>query len=62
MMFLICIFLFQMLPQFPLPTHDVVMRGNVPVEFEVRLYISNFQLSSKFSYVVINNAEKHSSL
>ncbi|XP_010415637.1 PREDICTED: DNA (cytosine-5)-methyltransferase CMT3-like isoform X2 [Camelina sativa] len=24
----------EMLPQFPLPTHDVVMRGNVPVEFE----------------------------
>nr|AQM49845.1 chromomethylase 3 [Boechera holboellii] len=24
----------EMLPQFPLPTHDVVMRGVIPVEFE----------------------------
>ncbi|XP_006300392.2 DNA (cytosine-5)-methyltransferase CMT3 [Capsella rubella] len=24
----------ETLPQFPLPTHDVVVRGNVPVEFE----------------------------
>ncbi|KAK4280946.1 hypothetical protein QN277_012498 [Acacia crassicarpa] len=28
---------FEKLPQFPLPTHDVVVRGNVPVEFETSL-------------------------
>lgn len=42
-MFLTCIFLFQMIPQFPLPTHDLVQRGNIVKEFQVRLYISTFQ-------------------
>lgn len=30
---------YQILPQFPLPTHDVVVRGGAPCEFEVRLEI-----------------------
>lgn len=32
-------FLLQRLPQFPLPTHEVVNRGVVPKEFEVGVLV-----------------------
>lgn len=50
---LICLFvcLFQRLPQFPLPTHDVVNRGTVPVNFYVSVYnLVLFNVASKFLY------------
>lgn len=28
-------YVMQKLPQFPLPTHDVIVRGVIPLEFEV---------------------------
>jgi len=38
------IYVMQKLPQFPLPTHDVIVRGVIPVEFEVcnRLLVKGY--------------------
>lgn len=32
-------YVLQKLPQYPLPTHDVLVRGVVPLEFEVRVLV-----------------------
>lgn len=46
----------QRLPQFPLPTHEVIVRYFPPAEFEVlRCYISysNMSMLSIFMYILI---------
>jgi len=53
MLFLICIFLFQIIPQFPLPTHDLVHRGNIVKEFQVNWYISTFQFVLANSHIYL---------
>ena len=35
MCLIVFLYAMQKLPQFPLPTHDVIVRGVIPLEFEV---------------------------
>lgn len=44
----ILLLLMQKLPQYPLPTHDVVVRGVVPKEFEVEFSALMFSLEFNF--------------